>query len=409
MMRNLYKSGLALLGVAALLPVLGCGGSSSSGGPVPYDLTAASILVDLDGDGRLDPVNAVSTYGYGPPHSGFLSLRFQNASPLGSFRDPVRLSAGTDPYAIAFGDLNGDGRPDLVVANTQTTPGAIGSNTITVILSGATPGTFQPAQSLSLGNRDPLDVALGDLNHDGLADIAVASRGGDSVQVFFQISAGTFASPITAALGAEPTALTIADLNADGYMDLAVTTQANVSSVLLQNTSSAGTFGTPLNLSVGNAPVAVRSADINGDGYLDLAVVNSGSPYGGLSLLLQDASIPATFQFQATANYDTGDDYASALAIGDLNGDGRPEVVVTNAGAPGYPGSVAVFAQDPANLGHLLSPELYQGYYGPTSVAIGELNGDGHPDLLIADGDPSVRFQDPAQPGFFNRPVWLKH
>jgi hypothetical protein len=323
------------------------------------------------------------------------------------------LSAGTDPYAIAAGDLNVNvpvpGKHFLVVANTQTIPGTIQANTISVLLPGTTVGTFLAAQSLSLGNRDPLDVAIGDLNHDGLADIAVASRGGNNVQVFFQISAGTFASPVPVALGAEPTAVTIADLNGDGYMDLAVTTQANVVSVLLQNTGSAGTFATPLNLSVGNAPVAVRAADLNGDGHLDLAVVTSGSPYGGLSLLLQDVSVPATFQFQATANYDTGDDYASALAIGDLNGDGRPDVVVTNAGAPGYPGSLSVFAQDPANPGHLLSAELYRGYYGPTSVAIGDLNGDGHPDLLIADGDPSVRFQDPAQSGFFNPPVWLRH
>jgi len=70
--------------------------------------------------------------------------------------------------------------------------------------------------------------------------------------------------------------------------------------------------------------------------------------------------------------------------------------------------SVAVFLQDPATPGALKPAVLYQGYWGPLWVVIGDLNGDGKPDLVVADGSPYIRFQSPTTPGAFLPPTWLK-
>ncbi len=395
---------LRVLGTAAaLLGFLACGGSSSPG---PYDLANAVALGDFNGDGRLDVVSALATHGRGAPHPGFLSFRFQNASGNPRFQDPMRQDVGTDPAALAVGDLNGDGRPDLVVANTQSLPDPIQANAITVLLSGSAPGSFLPTQQLSVGNRDPLDVAIGDLNGDGRPDIAVAARGANSVLIFFQTAAGSFATPVAVPVGGEPTALAVADLNGDGRADLAVTTLANTVSVLLQ-TATPGTFAAAVDYPGLEPPNALRASGLDWVCRPDLAVANWASTTAGLSVLRQNPMTPGVFL--AAANYDTGDWYPSALALGDLNGDGRPDLVVTNAGAPGFTGSVAVFLQDPSAAGTFQSPTLYLGYSGPTSVAIGDLDGDGKPDLVLADGSPSVRFQDPAHPGSFLPPVWLRH
>jgi hypothetical protein len=96
------------------------------------------------------------------------------------------------------------------------------------------------------------------------------------------------------------------------------------------------------------------------------------------------------------------------VAVADLDGDGRLDVAVASAGPPGYPGSVAVFTQDPspAAPGTLLTPVLYQGYVGPLSLVAADLSGDGRPDLAIADGLASIRVQ--GLDGLFLQPLWLR-
>ena len=118
----------------------------------------------------------------------------------------------------------------------------------------------------------------------------------------------------------------------------------------------------------------------------------------GLSVLFQDPARPGAFL--PAVSYDTGDYAARTVLAADLDGDGRQDLAVACAGLPGYRGSVAVFLQGSVP-GTFQAPVSYPGSYGPWAAAVGDLNGDGRPDLAMADGYLAVRFQVAGQPGVF--------
>ena len=391
------KTAPLLLGSLGLLALLGCSGSHSDSGPSSGYVVNAIALADIDGNGLLDILGGVSTEVGGMPTQGYVSTRLQASA--ATYAMPTRFGVGTGPANLVVSDINGDGRPDLVVANA-------GNATVSVRLADPTrPGFFLPTTVLSTPGRTPLDVAVGDLNGDGRMDIVVAASGANSVLVFTQTSTGTFNAPTTYAVGGDPQGLTVADLDGNGRADIAVATTANTVSVLLQ--TGAGVFASAVDYTTGVQPVAIRAVDLNGDGKLDLLTANYGAAinpgFQGLSVLLQGATAGA---FLAPVHYATG--YrAVALAVGDLNADGYPDVAVACMGLPGDPGAVSVFLQSPSTAGTLLTALNYTGVYGPMGVAIGDMDGDGRPDLVLADGDIVVRLNSATTPGTFGPPKFF--
>lgn len=372
---------LSLAAAGGLLGALGCGGYSDSG--YTYYQSNAVAIGDLNKDGTLDLVSAKGAYG--DSIYGYLSVYTQSG---GALNGPNFFNSGPDALNMALKDLNGDGYPDVVLADDET-------GTLTVMLQDAAhPGSFLAPTHLSLGGRNAVDVAVGDLNGDGRPDIAVAADGGASVLVFFQNPDGSFAAPASFPTTGTPQAVAIGDLDGDGRNDLAVATSSSVVSVLIQSATTPGSFAAPSDVPVGPNPIAVKLGDLNGDGRLDIATANFANSASGLSVALQSSTTAGTFG--AATNYDTGDAYSDALAIGDLNGDGRMDIVVCNYGVYGSPGSFSVLYQDAATAGSFDSAQVYLGAYGPTSVAIGDLNGDGLPDLAIADGGTWVYTHQPA-------------
>lgn len=379
---------LALLALASLA----C--TSFDSGPASGPRTTyanAVATADLDGDGRTDLIAGTGLYQDGEAFQGYASVVRQTGA--GTYAAPARYGLGADPLAVAVGDLNGDGWPDLAVANAS-------SGTVTVLLQNpAAPGSFAPSASLSTGQGAPLDLAIGDLNQDGRNDLAVAVSG-VGVMVFFQsaVAPGTFAAPQTFAVVGDPRAIALGDFSGSGRTDMAVATKADAVNLLLQSTT-AGTFTAGPVLATGPDPVALKAYDLSGSGRLDLVTANWNAPRtAGITVLRQTA--PGTFA--AGVSYGVGDDYAAGLAIGDLDGDGHPEIVVACAGLPGDPGSVAVLQNLASAPGTFAAPVNYRGAYGPMGVAIGDMNGDGRPDLVVADGVPYVRFQQ-ADGSFGNR------
>jgi hypothetical protein len=379
---------LRLLPFAFALLAIGC--TALDNGDVHGPKTSyanAVAAIDLDGDTRADLIAASGLYQDGTSYPGYASVVRQTAP--ATYAAPARYNLGADPTAIAIGDVNNDLRPDIVVANAS-------SGTVSVyVQSATTAGSFTLATTLSTGSTAPLDVAIGDLNGDGLNDIAVATSGNNTVMVFFQSATtpGTFGAGQTFTVAGDPRAIAIGSFGTSGRTDMAVATNADNVCLLLQG-ATAGTFSAGPVLATGPDPVALRAADLGTTGRLDLVTANwKSSTTSGITVLRQTA--PGVFA--AGVSYDIGDYAPSGLAIGDLDGDLRPDIVVACAGLPGDPGSVAILTNVPASPGTFAAPVNYRGAYGPLGVAIGDLNGDGLPDLVVADGVPYVRFQ---QAGF---------
>src|SRR5262249_31152770 len=235
---------------------------------------------------------------------------------------------------------------------------------------------------------------IGYLNGDGRLDLAVANygdlfSGNGLISVF--LGDGDPTHPIlsaatqypTGALG--PQSVAIGDLNGDSLPDLVVAHASKMISVLLGNGDGGFQAQFPLTFSGLNNPGSIAIGDLNGDGLQDLAVANFGTDTGtgaGTAVTLLYNGGDGTF---LVANRDTGGRNPSSVAIGDLNGDGHPDLAVTNAGS----NTVSVFLND--GIGNLaLAAAPYPTGTNPESVAIGDLNGDGLPDLAVANRDSNT-------------------
>ena len=187
------------------------------------------------------------------------------AAPL--FAAPLSFDTGLNPQSVAIGDLTGDGKPDLVVANTN-------SNTVSVLLGNGN-GSFGPKTDYATGSY-PQSVAIGDLNGDGKPDLVTANYYSSTVSVLLGNGDGTFVPKADYATGTGPYSVAIGDLNGDRKPDLvAANSTTNTASVLLGNGD--GSFGAKTDYGTGFYPVSVAIGDVNADGKPDLVVANSTS------------------------------------------------------------------------------------------------------------------------------------
>jgi hypothetical protein len=336
---------------------------------------------DLDGDGR--PDLAVANF-----DSADLSVL--RGRPDGSFAPAVRHAAGGGPVAVAIGDLDGDGRPDLAVANNLHLDSVSGGATGNVaVLRNTGDGDLGAAALYAVG-RNPSAVAIGDLDGDGRPDLAVVNNGSrngalevddaGSVSVLRGDGRGGFATPVHYPAGVRPFAVAVGDLDGDGRADLAVTTtgaryEDRMVNVLLGQ--AGGAFAAPVSYLAGFGPRAIALADTGTDGALDLLVLNTGS--ADVSVLENDGA----GHFSAAARYSVGEE-PMAVAVGDLNGDGRADL-----------GAVSSVAEDVTVLlgsaggGYRGARSQATGGSRPTAIGIGDLDRDGTPDLVVL-GDKSL-------------------
>ena len=341
---------------------------------------------DVDGDGKLDVAVA---------DRASKALRvFLNQSSTGS--GTTSLAEGVDftisgsfatLESVAMGDLDGDGKPDLVVAD-----GNLEAPKVSVFRNNSSPGSvaLDPSLDFTFPGDDadediqiPQGLAIGDLDGDGKLDLAV-SHNPDDVSVFRNTSSPgelAFEAKVDFTLGDASSHLRLGDLDGDGKLDLVAEDLRDDVVSVLRNTSTSGalSFEAKADFSVGNAPVAVEIGDLDGDGKLDLvaasfnddkvSVLHNTSSAGNLSFAPKVELGFATFPFD--------------LAILDVDGDGKPDLAVVDA--------------DQAVLSVVINTStegtLTAASFGPRAdievastnirIAAGDLNGDDRPDVVI--------------------------
>ena len=293
--------------------------------------------------------------------------------PAPSFSGPLWFTAGSYPVSVAVGDLNGDGRADLATTGS--------------VLLGNGDGTFQAPINYRAGTN-PVSVAVGDFNGDGKADLVTVnnstspisvSQGNGNVSVLLGQGDGTFQGAVNYGAGTAPVSVVAGDFNGDGKLDLVVAdagvypTNGGVSVLLAKGD---GTFQAAVNYSAGGFPRSMATGDFNGDGKLDLAVVSHDNYSTSVLVLLGNGD----GTFQSPVAYGAGP-YTYSVAVGDFNADGKPDLAVANFGI----GDLVVFSSVSVLLGKGDGTFGHAVGYGPggTSVAVGDFNGDGELDLAV--------------------------
>ena len=343
--------------------------------------------IDLDGDGKPDLVtanadgNTISIYkNTGAP--GTVSFVLENTYPM----DP----SPDYPVGITAGDLDGDGKPEIVVTN-------IGTNTIAIFRNTSVPGTISIASPTPLyypasANTSPVAVTIGDLNGDGKPEIITACPGSDVASTYNTLtiyannsSIGnlSFSSgqDLVLPTGSYPAGVVLADLDGDGKPDLATENLYTSVVSVFRNTSvtnGAISFVAHQDFPTGTNPKGLAAADLDGDGKIDLVAVNSTD---NTITLLRNTSTAGTLSFDPGATAPATGNGAQSIGIADLDGDGKPDLAVTNI----TDATISVF-RNTSTAGTITVANAFTYPTGnlPQYITIADLDGDGKPDLATS-------------------------
>jgi|SRR5580765_624326 len=285
----------------------------------------------------------------------------------GAFAPRVALPTGVTPSAIAVGDINKDGKPDLVVA-TQ------GATTVTELF-GDGNGGFNGRAELSVGVFAS-DLKLADLNNDGRLDIVVASANSRDLVVLPSNPQGGFLLPISTPVGKGPSALALADVTLDGRLDLVVACGGSDSLYVVASTLTGQNlgFGTKSFTAVGSRPSALAVGDVTGDIVPEIVVANAGS---NTVSTFRTTATSSGILFASLGTIPVGNE-PSGVALGDVSGDAKTDLLVTNGGS----NTVSVLLGNGAGA-FTPQPDVPTGTT-PRGIVVADLNGDGQLDLAVA-------------------------
>ena len=318
-------------------------------------------LGDVNGDGRLDIIT--SNFG---DNTGSVLLGNGN----GTFAAQTTFATGNSPSSVTLGDVNGDGKLDIITANNNF------SGSVSVLLGNGN-GTFQSQQTFATGIFTN-SVILGDVNGDGKLDIVTANRNSNNASVLLGNGDGTFQAQQTFATGTKPFTVTLGDVNGDGRLDI-ITANAvsNNTSVLLGNGN--GTFQAQQTFATGAEPYCVTLGDVNGDGRLDIITGNYN--IGDVSVLLGNGN----GTFQPKTDFSTGGGHLYSVTLGDVNGDGKLDIIAANQ----------VYNNASVLLGNGNGTFQTQADFAtdvnPYAITMGDVNADGRLDIITGNqGSPTV-------------------
>ncbi len=272
----------------------------------------AIVSTDFNNDGNAD----VAVANNGSALQGFTVMLGNGAGGLGAANSYT--TTGVNPAGIAAGDFNGDGKKDIAITNTNSSPG-----TVTVRFGNGN-GTFGTAATYTVGSG-PRGIVCADVTGDGKADLVTANLISNNITVLFNTGAGAFSVAGTFTTGAStgPTDLVAVDLDGDGDLDIvtANNTSANVS-VLLNNAS--GQYSAPNTYNAGTGPLGIATADFDGDGKADITTSNSS---GNNVSVLRGDGVGGFYTPQI--NFSTATKPVK-ITCADFNGDGKKDIATAN-------------------------------------------------------------------------------
>jgi hypothetical protein len=317
-------------------------------------------LGDVNGDGILDMVSA-DYYGWD------FTVRLGNGD--GTFGSPNPFGYGPYPNQVVLADVNGDGKLDASSSNFF-----YDGDSVSVML-GNGDGTFGPAVGYFAGNFHD-SLAVSDLNHDGMPDIVTTNNSNGTVSVLLNNGDGTFGSPTSYSIGDYGSySVATADVDNDGNLDVIVGTSNGVA-VLLN--SGNGTFGSPAPYYFGSYTSSVAVGDVNGDGRPDIMAIPS-QYYGTVFVVLNNGD----GTFGSPTGYSINGNNSSSVALGDLNNDGKLDIVVGSQYDFSYSGGVVSVLLNNGD-GTFGPAQNASSGYGTSAIAVGDLNKDGYVDVVTA-------------------------
>jgi hypothetical protein len=358
---------LAQLCFAPRVDIVPCDVDARCVGPLPISVA----LADLDGDSELDLV-------VGDDVAGVIAVRFGVGD--GSFSKSANYAVDWDAQEIRIADLDGDSVLDMV---------AVSWNSAAKFYRGTGDGTFE-AQVRIQGPSTPVALEVVDVDSDGILDLVTGGEN-SRIQVMLGTGAANFAAPMTLISAENYYALDVGDLNGDGRVDIVTTDATNTLTVMMH--APVGTAWAATDIPVGDGANGVVIGDWNNDGKMDLATAATNA--GQVELLLGDGS-GTTFTKQAV-------DVTPApiwIVAEDLNLDGQVDLVVTHRDG----GQVSTLLAADGGFEAATHYDLNASAGGSSThslakSAVGDLNGDGVPDIVTANPagkDVSVLLSAPA-------------
>jgi len=342
--------------------------------PQPHGL----LISDIDNDGKSD----IMVTSYGTPHYSM----FQNTSSINNLSIASQTGSGIGDYAITGTDLDGDGKIDIVCSQAP----------LSMARNKSTTGNFSfGGTEYYQTNQYAFDVSSNDLDGDGRPDIVAANNQADLVSILRNSSSQkdyTFFDNEfdLSSLDFFAESVRLADLDGDGKPEIILEMSndaafsGNGAVEIYKNTSTSHqlSFMKAAVLSTGKYPKKPVIADIDGDGKLDIVVTNSGS--NTVSVFKNQTA--NTISFGTKVDFTTGTQPSAVCAV-DLDGDGKPDIAVTNAKS----NTVSIFknTSTPGNITLAANVDYATGNY-PVNVMAGDIDVDGAPELVVANSNDNT-------------------